>query len=294
MIDNAYYNGTVIFEILSPSLYSQINCTIYRNGADYTSQVSRINSLYTLTQSGSYSIKYSAVRTAGSQQYNIPERTLTFTIVNPNESRLALDFTTLYNSYIIDKVYRMDANGAKDVTAIFRDILRDHTMITSQDLSNNASMLGLGQYRVEYTVSNRNNLPDITNIFTFRISNQSVSIYSSLTPGKSTTKDVTITFNPYVIYRQLGECTLRIGDDLTYNINATSAADSTVRTLTISGAGTYYVQLLGVDDSVLNIFIVQSDEPLNTAAIILIIVVSVAVVAGGITFLVLRHRMKVR
>ena len=79
-----------------------------------------------------------------------------------------------------------------------------------------------------------------------------------------------------------------------YEINASTAANSEVQTLTIEGVGNYYVQLLGVDDSVLSSFIVQIKEPLNTFAIVLIVVVSLVVVGGVTTFIVLRHRMKVR
>ena len=180
------------------------------------------------------------------------------------------------------------------MTSTFLSILDDHTMLTAQDLINNSVALGLGQYRVEYVVGNRNNLPNVYISFTFRISNQTASIYSSQVPGESTTKTVTITFNPYVIYRQLGECTLRITNYMDYEINASTAANSEVQTLTIEGVGNYYVQLLGVDDSVLSSFIVQIKEPLNTFAIVLIVVVSLVVVGGVTTFIVLRHRMKVR
>ena len=294
MVDNAYYNGNVYFDILNSTLYSQVNYTIYKNGIDYTTRVPRVNYSFTFSESGTYSVTYSAVRVAGSKTYNIPSRTLIFTIANPNESRLALDFTTLYNSYTIDKVYRVDTSGDKDVTSTFLSILDDHTMLTAQDLINNSVALGLGQYRVEYAVGNRNNLPNVYISFTFRISNQTASIYSSQVPGESTTKTVTITFNPYVIYRQLGECTLRITNYMDYEINASTAANSEVQTLTIEGVGNYYVQLLGVDDSVLSSFIVQIKEPLNTFAIVLIVVVSLVVVGGVTTFIVLRHRMKVR
>ena len=172
-------------------------------------------------------------------------------------------------------------------------------MVTAQDLetyvdANGINVLKVGNYKVYYSVSKRNLLPDQDIAFNFRISNQTAAIYSSLTPGETTTKTVTITYNPYIIYRQLGECVLHISNFGDYVINESTITDSLVKEITISGAGTYYVQLLGVDDCVMNSFVVEIKEPLNTLSIVLIVLVSLVLVGGLITFLVLRHRMRVR
>ena len=300
IVDNAYYNGDVAFEILNSSSYSSINCTIYRNGENITSSVSRVGMLYTISGAGTYKIEYNAMHKLGTISRNIPTRTIVFTIIDPNESRLALDLTTISTSYDITKVAKIEADGTiKDVTTDFKALLANSTLVTAQNLesyqdANGNNVLKEGSYQIYYLVGNRNLLPDQQISCKFRISNQTAAIYSSLTPGETTTKTVTITYNPYVIYKQLGACVLHISNYQDYVINESTITDSLVKEIVISGAGTYYVQLLGVDNSVMNSFIVEIEEPLNTLSIILIVLVSLVVVGGVITFLVLRHRMKVR
>lgn len=300
IVDNACYNGDVMFEILNSSSYASINCTIYRNGEDITNSVSRVGRLYTITGAGTYKIVYDATHKSGTTTRTIPTRTVVFTIINPDESRLAFDFTTISSSYDITKVEKIETDGTiKDVTTDFKALLVTSALVTAQDLetyvdANGINVLKVGNYKVYYSVSNRNLLPDQDIAFNFRISNQTAAIYSSLTPGETTTKTVTITYNPYVIYRQLGECVLHISNFGDYVINESTITDSLVKEISISGAGTYYVQLLGVDDCVMNSFVVEIKEPLNTLSIVLIVLVSLVLVGGLITFLVLRHRMRVR
>lgn len=300
IVDNAYYNGDVVFEILNSASYSSIDCTIYRNGTDITNSVSRVGRVYTISGSGTYKIEYSATHKSGTSVRTIPMRSIVFTIVNPDESRLAFDFTTVSTSYDITKVEKIETDGTiKDVTADFKVLLAESSLVTAQDLenyvdANGNNVLKIGSYQVYYSIRNRNLLPDQDVSFRFRISNQTAAIYSSLTPGATTTKSVTITYNPYVIYRQLGECILHISNYGDYVINESTITDSLVKEIVISGAGTYYVQLLGVDNCVMNSFVVEIKEPLNTLSIVLIVLVSLVLVGGLITFLVLRHRMKVR
>ena len=130
----------------------------------------------------------------------------------------------------------------------------------------------------------------------FTLNNEKPVINSSLELGETTTKDFNITFNPCIIYEQIGESYIYINDEIVYRITESSPSEviEIVRSYKEHGNGNYYVKLTGTSGNIWQSFKVQIKEPLNTSAIIIIVVVVAAVGTVTTTIIVLRRRMRIR
>ena len=228
---------------------------------------------------------------------------LVFTILNPNEARKALDFTSIYG-YNIISVFSVTKTAEKDVTDKFMDLLQDKSNVGEVNMYNklvtyerlvdafNTSTQGKMKFRVLYEVKNDDLLPARRAEFSFTLNNETATINSSIEAGGKTTKDVTLRFNAANIYDQIGDCYLVINGEKVLKIDSTS--QNTITEIKVTQVGHYYVQLMGDSGSVATSFNFTIKEPLNTVSIILIVVVSAIVIALVGTFIWLRTRMKVR
>ena len=129
--------------------------------------------------------------------------------------------------------------------------------------------------------------------FKFSINNETPTIQSSLTPGKSTTKNITLKFNPQAIFIQAGDCYIVINDQIVMSINENDALDTT-KMIKLTEASTYYVKIVTDSGRVLSSFKVTIKEPLNVWSILLIVGGILLVVGIVVTFIILRTKMKVR
>ena len=130
--------------------------------------------------------------------------------------------------------------------------------------------------------------------FTFKvwINNEVPYIISSIPFGTGTTSKITITYNPKIIYDQVGESYILITGYAATPINAESPNE--VQTVVLDRNQTYYIQIFTKDDKLINSYKVIKNEPLNTTAIIIIVVASVVVVALIVVFIVIRVHLKFR
>ena len=227
---------------------------------------------------------------------------LVFTIVNPNEARSALDFTSIYG-YNILSVYSVTKTVEKDVTDKFMDLLQDKSntdvnmytrLVTYERVAEvfGAQTQGKMKFKVIYEVDDDDLLPARRAEFAFTLNDEIATITASIKPGGKTTKNVTLKFNAANIYDQIGDCYLWINDEMVVHINENSA--NAITEIKVKNVGKYYVQLVGDSGNVATSFNFTIKEPLNVVSIILIVVV-VAIVAALVgTFIWLRTRMKVR
>ena len=98
--------------------------------------------------------------------------------------------------------------------------------------------------------------------------------------------------NSKAIYEQVGNCKIVIGNE-EFAINATNAEDK-VSELRIVKAGKYEVKLMTESGNTISMFVVTKKDPLNAFSIILIVVGSIVLIAGGIIFYRLRINMKIK
>ncbi len=299
-IDNGYYNDSVVISILNTNEYassSAITVTYARNSGTQT-EITSTDFTYTFTQAGWYRVIITAV--IGDATIT---RTLEFTIVNPNEAFTLFGF----NNSAIEIVQVLNSSGV-DVTETFLSILQSNSYTISYDqVLENASSLGITygkqQFTVTYLVSDAI-YPDREVTFSFTLNDEEPTIESSISAGNSTTKGFTITFNPGEIYRQVGDSTLyiyfnSIGGEVAYALSITEDSASEITTYTLTRQsddydGNYYIVLESASGRIISSFMVTITEPLNTFAIIVIVVVTAIVLAIVITIIVLRKRMRIR
>lgn len=300
-VDYAYYNGEVKVDVCFSNLYDNNSTTIkaYKNGSSteyITSEGGRKTnylSSYTFTDYGTYRVVVSAKR----DKDNEISKTIIFSIINPYEARLALDFTSI-SKYEIKSV--TNSTTDMDVSDVFSFLLNEgfiySKLITFERLSKEnafGSTVGKQTFEVEYLVNSDPLVPARTQKFEFTINNQTPSMQCSISPGKSTTKDITIKLNPQTIYRQVGDCYVVVNGNRMLTIDADNSQDR-ILTLTLSEVGVYYVQIVSDSGRVISSFQVEIKEPLNTWSIILIVAIVLLVVGTITIFIVLRTKMRVR
>lgn len=324
VLDNAMYNGDVKVTVENTSEYvaTSLQFDVYYNGIKYNYTRSPFS--FTFTQPGIYQIfvsgdikqvvPYSAKMgwttiTLGRTSIS---KSFTFTIIDENEARLALDFTNISNLYTIASV---EYKG-NDITSVFNNLLNgaDLVSIDGEPVDGRPKLitysrlvsdfgkdngLGIGKYTVTYTSINANRIdndyliPSQTITVTFWINQEVPSILSSIKTGKSTTKAITIRYNPYIINQQIGDCSIRINDVIYANINSDTAVNE-LQKIKLTDNDVYFVQIVSDSGMVISSFKVTKKAPLNATSIILIVIAALVVVGGTVTFIVLRKRVKIR
>ena len=227
---------------------------------------------------------------------------LIFTILNPNEARNALDFTSIYG-YEIVSVFSVLKNAEIDVTSKFVGMLQDKANVGGVDVYNKlvtydrlvetfgTATQGKMKFKMLYRVNDDPLLPTREVEFSFTLNNEKPTITTSIKPGEKTTKPVVLKFNAENVYAKVGECILVVNGQEIMRIDHTTKG---LVEKEITGVGEYYVQLVGDSGNVLTSLNFTIKEPLNTVAIILIVIIVLIVVGLIGTVIWLRTRMKVR
>ena len=167
-----------------------------------------------------------------------------------------------------------------------------HTLTSTSELWLSPASFGTGNYTI--TLSQFNNALNRNVEFTFEvwINNEVPYIYSSTTFGTSTTSSITLTYNPKIIYDQIGESYIAITGQPSIIIDANSP--NAISSYTLTENREYWIQIFSADGKLITSYKITKNEPLNTTSIIIIVVVSVIVVALIIVFIVIRRHLKFR
>ena len=296
-IENAVFNEQVELAIYEPFNYDSINTKpveikAYKNGKECGFE--QKNYTYIFSEYGNYKVILTA-------KYNGQELTSTinFSIINKNEARASYDLTnvTRYN------ILNVSNQNGKDVTEEFLDLINPQTgngrLLTYQTVISNAEALditaGKQSFKIVYEV-NDGIYPSRQAEFMFTLNDEIPTIECSVELGKTTKEGFDITFNPGIIYEQVGDSYLYINDTLVCAVNENSSLEQKTYSITEkeNGAGDYYVKLVGSSGSVITSFKVVVKEPLNVWAIIIIVVVVAIVLGVTITIIVLRNKMRIR
>ncbi|MBQ8522707.1 MAG: hypothetical protein IJ458_03495 [Clostridia bacterium] len=287
------------YDINTIKLNAKLNSKNY-TGYEHPSE----SATYIFKDYGTYLITMEAdlLGTGNSKGEHVEAR-LVFTILNPNEARTALDFTSIYG-YNIISIFSETKTTQKDVTDKFMDLLQDKSNVGETNVYNKlityerlvdafgTATQGKMKFKVLYEVENDDLLPSRRAEFSFTLNNETASITSSIKAGGKTTDAVILKFNAANIYDQIGDCNLVINDEVVLRIDENSL--NQITEIKVDKVGNYYVQLMGDSGNIAHSFNFTIKEPLNVVSIILIVVVAL-IVAGLIgTFIWLRTRMKVR
>jgi len=298
-VENAYYNGEVSLKVYAATKYvvGSINVIATRNGVDY--QVGKANP-YIFSDYGTYVVNIKAEFKNEEGNVISLTKSITFSIINADEVRTAIDLTNL-KQHTITKV--TNPNGV-DVTGAFMHMINNkgNAMLIKYDEimeEENAKALQVSAGKLKFTIEYEVNdgiYPTRNLQIQFTLNNEKPVINCSLGIGESTKEEFSISFNPGIIYEQIGDSYIYINDEIVYIINAESATDlvTIVRSFEEHGAGDYYIKVTGTSGTVWESFKVEIKEPLNASAIIIIVVVSVVVIAVVVTIIVLRRKMRIR
>ncbi len=275
-VNNQIFNSDVTLEITNRYLYfTDPTITATLNGKEITPErVGTSFYAYRFSGHGYYEV---VISTKITQNESVTTK-YCFTIINP---KIALPcFSVPQNSnFKIIKVLKQNA----DIT---------HTITNNKELWISPATLGVGNYTVTLSQFNDVLNEDIEFSFQVWINNEIPYIYSSQEFGTSTTKDITITYNPQIIFSQVGESYIAITGEPVIHINSDSP--NVISTVNLTQNREYWIQIYSADHKLINSYKVTKDEPLNTTAIILIVVGSVIVVALIVVFIVIRRHLKFR
>lgn len=266
--------------------YTNLQVAVTRNGVNY-SNYTRSGNTYTFSESGRFQVTFRASYEGADLIPNI----YNFTIVIRNSARLAFEFPEI-TGYEFIQVMR---NG-QDISNNFRE----NGKITSLFISSQDALSGNGSYVVTLKYGER---ASDTLTFAFSINNYVPTLTCNVNYGESTTQDIIISYNPSLIYSQLGKCYIRVlvynNDSKTYylfgsveiNENSTGTLSSLAP---LTQSNSYFIQIQTENGNVVSSFRVNKTDPLNFFAIIAIVVAVVAVVVILIVVIKLRTRMRVR
>lgn len=299
-IQYATYNDAVTIKIndFFSTYYTETSIKVTRNGSLSNAYTVDENDVYTFTASGKYVVTFSGTAKVDGVVYTLDSSSYNFTIVEPTSARLAYEFSEM-TGYEIIKVTKDNI----DITGKIKKQYGTDT-IKTLFLSPDEENFGNGFYKITMSVK-YNELLD-PEVFTFgvTINNEIPVITSDPLPGGTTKGTITITYNPYLIYNQLGKSKIVV---LTYNsdtnyfyemasqeITEENSAGKNVATITLNQTNSYYIQILTDSGNVVLSFRVNRAEPLNAMAIIIIVVVAVTVVILTIIFIKMRTKMKVK
>ena len=282
-INYAIYNDAVRVAITNTSRYDRgtfsMSATLNNSSINVTDYYA--NGVYTFSTYGTYRI------TMNAQVNGVPiTSTYTFTIMSDDESQSRYTFNQ-YDAFEIISVVREGV----DITENLKSS-QNTTRLMSFDFS--ASNSDNGHYTVTVRVTQSELKPVQTFTFGFWINEASLNLMPSIPFGTSTTSRITIEFNKYAIYQDLGNIVIRITgmDDIV--INAQTASANELTSITLSENQTYNIKAYTESGRLLASYMITKDEPLNTVAIIVIVISVIVVVAVIVLFIIFRTRMKVR
>ncbi|MDE6583331.1 MAG: hypothetical protein K2K31_01610, partial [Clostridia bacterium] len=309
-IREAIYNGSVTLKIDSSVLssYYTYQCSVKRNGRDYTGFTANTNNwTYTFNETGYYQVTFSA-STATSTDSAIRTETYQFTILDEEEYKYSYIINP-YSNYYIEKVVKDDVDVTSSLTqtlSVSKITVNGNTYMKALPLSYIDEKTGEGVYYI--TINSNNKLykadSEITS-WTFKVvikPSDSVPIIVSHENGSSTTDDITIALNTQNVYEQLGRVTLVVvrinsnGNQAIYYQREISAASQGVLNATIDDTGTYLIQIYSgrIENGTLSgnnlvfSYKVIRNEPFNAATIIIIVVAVIAAIV--IIFIIFKLR----
>ena len=295
-VANAFYNGEVSVAIYGSSKYvtGSILVSALKNGSLYSPN--GFNP-YIFTEPGTYVVSVKAEYFDGEKKIPL-ENKIRFTIVNVKEARPSIDLTALSGT----KIERVENQDGENITNAFLEMINKEQKgfnITYDGVMHESEKLNLTSGKQTFTIfySYSDGIYPTRNMqLSFTLNNENPTISCTLEKGEKTTKGFEIFFNPAVIYEQVGEAYVVIGDEIVAYINENSVNEE-VRIETTyknNGDGDYYIQLISSSGVVLDSYKVTIKEPLNTGAIIVIVVVVGVILTIAITVIVLRRKMRIR
>ena len=277
-IPNFITNDTVSIQVLNQELYTQNVVVTYLLNGVSQGTASAGTTGYLFSAAGYYEVTMTTTVTPTIGDPVTISTTYDFVIIDPDTALLCYDLPEAYGFTITSFI-----RGNEDITYQLDDL---------RSLWLSASDFGVGNYTVSLSYTNPST--NQTSIFSYEIwiNDEIPSLVCSIDWGTSTTKTVYVYFNPKLIYEMIGNAQIEITGQGVYTIDENSLNEKV--TLELTQNTTYTVKITSLDGRTISIYKVTKTEPLNTTAVIIIIVACVLVVGLTTVFIVIRTRIKFR
>ncbi|MBQ8909078.1 MAG: hypothetical protein IJY90_02170 [Clostridia bacterium] len=296
-IQKAVYNSEVKLRLPRASYYYLASepPTIVATKNGEALEMTSENNVYTFTEPGYYKVHFIAKSNTNVQ---LREEVYSFSIVNKNESRYAFEFSE-HGNYYIESIYKNGKDVTEDLIKYgnFKTItVKNKVYLSSINLNHLDEKTGDGKYSITVNINNPDYAAVVGDSFTFSlwINLAKPPINVSISEGASTTKTIVISFNTTNLYNAVGDCYIQIGrlrkDYTAENIDSYNGTDS----ISISSSGTYYIQVYTQSGHLLYSYKVTKTAPLNTFAILAIVLGAIAAAVLIFITVKLRKRQKVK
>ncbi len=258
--------------------------TATRNGLPYEGYIyDKQTSAFIFKEVGYYQVYFSATAL---NETAVREQVYSFTIINKNESRYAFEYSDFAN-YYIEKVLFDNGVRVEDKTE-----LKGSSLLVSY--FNETPTSGLWTITINTNEKLTPGSDEPTRFtFSFLIRMAKPPINISVAEGSTTTDVINVSFNAENIYNAVGDCIITVGREK-YAINESTIAEIGIKTISITNAGTYYIQVTTESGNLIYSYKVIKKDPLNGWAIAAIVISSVVAVVIVIIVIKLRKRIKVK
>lgn len=303
-IITAVYNFNIIDENESKQVYEFTNISGYVvekveyldygniSGTKIEEGLSEIkNNFNTLNGDNFTSAVINALKAALSGHYSGDDLNQIIATISTNLNKDFADYQSFEKEFITQLSRYIEIYKLVDVTQQLKAL---NNVSVLENFSLSPDTIGDGKYKITIKVRQRDLVPEQTYSFVVWVNNVVPIIQSSREFGSSSTKPVTISYNASLLYEQVGNCYISVNGQIMAEINSSRKDENQISTFTFSEAGTYLVQVYSQSGTILSSQRITINVPLNTAAIILIVVGCVVVVGIITIFIVLRTRMKVK
>lgn len=296
-INYAIYDKNVVVTVPDITLgYYDVNAkpkiSVELNGEAYAGYNKLSQYSWEFSDAGLYKVYFSAKI----DEKEIYEAPIYFTILSSKESRLTYTYTGYSNYYIED--IKLDGVSVNSRLANINN--GDIYVVDGQNYLKNIVLhysdrkTGNGYWTFVINTDNEFNQKFE---FTVWINRADVPIQISVPNGTTTNEEILVEFNTQNVLTHTGDCILKISgfDDMVLTQEKLDAGElDEVYSITISNAGSYYVEITSMSGQLLYTSYVVKTEPLNVISIIIIVVAVIVVGAGIVLFVLLRRKMKIR
>ncbi len=290
-IDNQIFNDDVTIKIQSElagvTLYNTntIGVKVTRNGEEVGITDA---GEFTFTESGSYVVKMDATTILADQEIST---TYKFVIIKTDIANKSFNVSK-GTGFEIDKIYKVVNNERTEMTEAFKNGETGENVNSGSLIWLTANNQGNSIFEISLKYYNQN-LKDYQ-YFSFNVwlNNDQPVIISSINNGSSTKETITLSFNPGIIFTQVGKCKILINDKEYLSIADNS--DRAVQTITITQKGTYNIKIVSEDGSLISSYKYTKNDPISKTTTIVIVCVVIGFVVLAVLFLLIRRKGKYR
>ena len=300
-IQNATYNDEVNLSLVDTADFDWKNSgriSVMKNNAPYTDFRSAGTS-WTFWEAGYYKVTISVSLRNSSTQTVVLSATAQFTILDPNEAKTVYDFAKTSGYYVstIQKITYTKDDESEQIIENYEDITNELKQSLNVNKLENFKLspqdVDAGRYLITVTV-NSSLMVEEQYSFVVWINDE---IFSLLSPsrswGSSSTKSFRVQYNPSNIFEQVGNCYIKVNGNIVATIDENNS-QNTKASFSVTEVGTHIVQIYSKSGSLISSQRITITKPLNTAAIILIVVGVLVVIGIIVLFVMFRTKMKVK